>query len=174
MCGVPLLAIATSTTMKPTYSATVAGVTAVSSQTDMCTLGGSASKTIKVRRIFFSNNPTAAYSEPVSIVKRSTANTGAGTAIPTTTYDSINAATTAAIAEVWTAAPTVGTLAGLISDLVFNFPTGATGPSSPALMVYGQLGQPIVLRGIAQQVAVNLSGITFTGTIGCTFEWTEE
>lgn len=39
---------------------------------------------------------------------------------------------------------------------------------------FGKLGQPIVLRGVAQSVAINLSGITLTGTVSCTFEWTEE
>lgn len=161
-------------TMKPTYSASIAGLTAVSSQTDQCTLNGSATKTLKVRRIFFSNVPTTAVAEPIAILKRSTANTGAGGAITKVAYDTSNAASTSALAEYWTAAPTLGTLIGVISDLVFNFPISTTGPAGPAVMVYGQLGQPIVLRGVAQAVSINLSGITFTGTVGCTFEWTED
>lgn len=160
-------------TMKPTYSATVSGIAAVAAQSDMCSLAGSASKTMKVRRIYFSNVPTTAYTEPVAIVKRSTASTGAGTAIPTVTYDSINSATTAALAEVWTAAPTVGTLVGVLADLALPFGI-STSANVPYLFEFGRLAQPIVLRGVAQQVAVNLSGITFTGTVGCTFEWTEE
>lgn len=160
-------------TMKPSYSATVANATAVASQTDMCSLSGSATKTVKVRRIFFSSTPTTTVSEPVAILKRSTANTGAGSAIAKVAYDTSNAASTVAVAELWTAAPTVGTLTGVLADLVFNFPV-ATGVVAPVVFEFGELAQPIVLRGAAQSVAVNLSGITFTGTVGCTFEWTEE
>lgn len=160
-------------TMKPTYSASKTGITAVASQTDQCSITGSATKTIKVRRIAFSNLPSAAYSEPVAIVKRSTASTGAGAALVTATYDSINAATTVALAENWTAAPTVGTFVGVLADPTLPFGI-STSSNVPHTFEFGQLGQPIVLRGVAQQVAINLSGITFTGTVGCYFEWTEE
>ncbi len=160
-------------TMKPTYAASVTGATAVASQTDMCSMTGSATRTIKVRRIFFTNYPTTAYAEPVAVVKRSTATTGAGLAIAKVAYDSNNATSTVALAEVWTAAPTVGTLVGVLADISFAFGVANT-QSTPALFEFGRLGQPIVLRGVAQQVAVNLSGITLTGTVGCTFEWTED
>lgn len=160
-------------TMKPTYSATVAGITAVASQTDQCSMTGSATKLVKVRRIIFANVPTTAVTEPITILKRSTASTGAGTAIPSGTYDSINAATTVALVETWTAAPTVGTLVSIVADLPFAFAIANTA-NQQATFTFGALGQPIVLRGVAEQVAINLSTTTFTGTVGCTFEWTEE
>ncbi len=159
-------------TMMPTYAATVAAAPAVASQTDMCSLYGSASKTIKVRRIWFSNVPTAAVTEPIAIVKRTTAATGAGAAMTVGSYDSSNPATSSAKAEVWTAAPTVGTLGAVISDLPYAFPL--LGVKDPVLLTYGELGQPIVLRGVAQSVNINLNAITLTGTVGCTFEWTEQ
>lgn len=161
-------------TMKPTYSASQAGITAVASQTDMCSMTGSATKTIKVRRIFFDNVPTTAVTEPIAIVKRSTATTGAGTALAKVPYDSANAASTVALAEVWTAAPTVGTIVGVLADLPQHFAIATSADSGHAAYVFGQLGQPIVLRGVAQQVAINLNATTFTGTVSCTFEWTEE
>lgn len=161
-------------TMKPSYSATVSGVSAVSSQTDVCSLQGSATKIVKVRRVWFHNVTSGAtVTEPIAILKRSTANSGAGTAIPITAYDTSNPATTVAQAEVWTAAPTVGTLTGVISDVPWTFGNAGT-LDQPLLEYFGELAQPIVLRGVAQSVAINLSGTTFTGTISCTFEWTEE
>lgn len=162
-------------TMKPTYSAFKDGIAAVSTQTDQCTLAGSATKTLKVRRIWFTNVPTTAYTEPVAIVKRSTANTGAGAALPMslTGYDSSNSSESTNMAENWTAAPTVGTLVGVLADYAISFAV-STGANQPALFTFGQLGQPVVLRGVAQSVSINLSGITFTGTVGCGFEWTEE
>lgn len=165
-------------TMKQTFSATRAGITAVASQTDMCSITGSATKTVKVRRIFFNNESASAVAEPVSIVKRSTANTGSGTALAVVPYDSNNAATSVALAEVWTAAPTVGTQVGILADVIlpFGWVSSATVNSLPApyAFTFGALGQPIVLRGAAEQVSINLSGITLTGTVSCTFEWTEE
>ena len=160
-------------TMKPTYSATQTGITAVASQTDQCTLNGSASKVVKVRRIIFSNVPTTAVTEPIAVVRRSTANTGAGTALPTIAYDSGSAATSVALAETWTAAPTVGTLTGVLADIVAPFAI-STGANAPIVFTFGQLGSPAVLRGVAQSLSINLSATTFTGTVGCTFEWTEE
>lgn len=161
-------------TMKPTYSAFVANIAAVSTQSDMCSLSGSSTKTIKVRRIFFGNTPTGAYTEPVTILKRSTAYTaGAGAAISKVAYDTSNAASTVNMAEVWTSAPTVGTLIGVLTDVPISFGISTSLNVQP-VFTFGQLGQPIVLRGVAQQVAINLSGVTLTGTVSCGFEWTEE
>lgn len=159
-------------TMKPSYSATIVNATPVASQTDACSLQGSATKVVKVRRVFFSNVPTTAVAEPIAIIRRTTANTGAGSAIPLAAYDTANPAV-GALAEYWTAAPTLGTMSGVIADLVFGFAVG-TGAVAPVKFEFGQLAQPLVLRGRAQSVAINLGATTFTGTIGCTFEWTEE
>lgn len=160
-------------TTKPTYSATQANITAVASQTDQCTLTGSATKTVRVRKIIFTNLPTTAVTEPIAIVKRSTANTGAGTALPKASYDSQNATTTVALAETWTAAPTVGTLAGTIADIIAPFAV-STGANTPVVFTFGANGESaLVLRGIAQSVSINLNATTFTGTVGCTFVWTE-
>ena len=162
-------------TMKQTYSATVSGASPAASATDVCSLAGSATKTIKVRRVLFTSTPTTAVTEPISVLMRSTASTGAGSAIATMSYDSANAANTSALVEVWTSNPTAGTLTGVLADVAIGFGIATTANTPFAnTFVFGQLGQPIVLRGVAQQVAVNLSGITFTGTFGCTFEWTEE
>ena len=160
-------------TMKPTYSASQTAILAVASQTDMCTLTGSATRRVKVRRIFWTHLPSTAISEPIAIVKRSSANTGAGTALTRVSYDSANATSTVAMSEVWIAAPTVGTLVGVLADVVVGFPLSA-GTNQPYVFEFGKLGQPIVLRGVAQSVSINLSGVTFTGSVGCTFEWTED
>ena len=160
-------------TMKPTYSSTINGVTPAASATDVCALSGSATKTIKVRRIIvngFTNG--VAVAEPVTILRRSTIYAGAGSSPVETAYDSSNSAATA-VAEVWTANPTVGTLVGLLADISVLFPAG-TALAPATVFEFGRLGSPVVLRGVAQSVAVNLSGITIAGTLGCTFEWTED
>lgn len=161
-------------TVKPSYSATVAGAAPAASATDVCTLTGSATRTIRVRRIIYTGNVTTAVAEPISIVKRSTASTGgAGSVLAKASYDSANPASTVALAEVWTTSPTVGTYVGTIADIVT--PLAASPAITPAVtFMYGTLAQPLVLRGVAQSLSVNLSGVTHSGTFGCTFEWTEE
>jgi len=162
-------------TMKPTYSAS-GRATLVASATDVCTLTGSTTKNIRVRRVLFSGLATAVIAEPVSIVKRSTVTTGANSALITMVpYDSSNSAATA-VAETWSGNGTLGTLVGALADVYYvsgNFTTGVGG--EPIEFKFGELGQPVVLRGAAQEIAVNLSGITWaSGVANCVFEWTEE
>ena len=162
-------------TMKQTFSATGA-FTPAASPTDQCSLAGSATKLMKVRRILVSGTNTSVITEAVAVVKRSTANSGAGAALGTQVpYDSSNAAGTSALVEAWTTAPTLGTLVGNISENWVTFSNATTGVGAPLNMIFGQLGQPIVLRGVAQSVAVNMTGAGGgAGTVNCTFEWTEE
>jgi hypothetical protein len=158
---------------KPTYSATVAQFSPVASASDVCTLAGSASKTIRVRRVFFNALPTTAVAEPVSFIKRSTVDT-AGTSVVLTgvPYDSQSSAATA-VAEYYTANGTLGTSVGVLADITRHFGVSTT-VVTPFMYDFGTYGSALVLRGAAQQLAINLSGTTYTGTISCTFEWTEE
>lgn len=167
-------------TMKPTYSASSQFIPA-SAATDVCYLTGSATKTIKVRRVIVAGLASVVQSEPVAIVKRSTATTGAGVAMSKVPYDSQNSLTSSttntatATADIYTANPTVGTLVGVLADLYITWGNLTTGVGGTLSHSFGTLGSPIVLRGVAQQVAVNLNAQTLvTGLISCTFEWTEE
>lgn len=162
--------------MKPTYSASAPQFATAASATDICILNGSATKTVKVRRIMVGLWGSAVVTEPVSIVLRSAANTaGTGAVVAGVSYDSSNSAATAQ-AESWTANPTLGTLTGLIADLPDTIGLSSSAGAVPTeSYTFGELGQPIVLRGTAQGVAVNLSGITIAGgQATCFFEWTEE
>lgn len=168
-------------TMKPTFSARVFG-TPTSTPTDVCSMTGSATRTVKVRRIFVGGVATIAINEAVAILKRSTANSaGAGTTGTAIAYDSTNTlfggtnTTTVALVEFWTGAPTTGTLAGILADVYVFFGTTTTTATIPRVFDFGVLGSPVVLRGVAQQVSVNLEGQGGgSGTVICTFEWTEE
>jgi hypothetical protein len=164
-------------TMKPTYSATSAFSPTATAATDVCILNGSATKTIKVRRIYFNALATTAVSDPIAIIKRSTANSG-GTSVGLSeiALDSTSAAASAA-ALTYTANPTVGTAVGTIADPYFSIGNLTTGGAQafPSQLLFGELGSPIVLRGAAQSVAVNLNAASFPGIVAsCTFEWTED
>lgn len=170
-------------TMKPTYSGT-GYTTVVASPTDICLLNGSATKTVKVRRVILGGIATNVGSFPIAIVKRSTANSG-GTpaAVTEVPYDSVNSLTptvanaaTAAMIT-YTTNPTTGTSVGVVADPMLTFNNATTGISGNSMLEYrfGQLGSPIVLRGVAQGLAVNGNAVSITGGIlQCTFEWTEE
>lgn len=163
-------------TMKPSYSSAIYNVPA-SSATDICTIHGSATKQIRVRRAFFSGVATTAITDPVALVKRSTANqAGTGYTGIIVPHDSANPTGTATV-EQWTTNPTLGTLVGVITDPMYSFGNLTTGGAATfgSRLQYGELAQPIVLRGIAQNLALNLNGITYSGgLITCGFEWTEE
>jgi len=161
-------------TMMPTYSAAAGPFNMAASATDVCLMYGVAGKTIKIRRIAVGGISGAVISEPVSILKRSTAHSG-GTAtqlIPAP-YDSGSPASLV-LAENFTVNITsLGTLQAEISDIFQPFAPTTT-VNSPTIYTFGQLGSPLVLRGIAQSAVVNMNQATFAGSLTCTFEWTEQ
>lgn len=169
-------------TMKPTYMASSPPITPVASTQDICSISGSATKTVKVRRIVISAVGAASpVTEPLVFIKRSTAYTaGAGTAIAQVPYDSVNSLTgsasnagTVGMLEAWTSNPTSGTVVGAVLETLFFI--GATAATGHEYRFdYGVLGSPIVLRGVAQNLGVNFAGNTISGAITCNFEWTEE
>ena len=168
-------------TMKPTYSSTMTATTATTPG-DVCVLKGSATKTVKVRRVIISGKAATVVTEPVYVIKRSTmTTTGTGTLPVITAYDSTNSLTNSttntatAVVEVFTANPTPGTFVGELLSAALQYANTTTGLGATYIATFGQLGSPVVLRGIAQNIAVNLGGITVaSGELTCTFEWTEE
>lgn len=168
-------------TMKPTYSSTQVFVPVVNA-TDVCVLSGSATKNVRVRRVILSAVTTAVQTDPVALIKRSTANSGGTASIPSITpYDSTNTLTptvanvATAVFTNYTANPTPGTTVGVLADPDFTTGNLTTGTGSTLTYVFGAHGSPLVLRGVAQSLAVNLNGGTYaSGRMSCTFEWTEE
>lgn len=166
-------------TMKQTFSASGGSASLPTTSTAVCGMAGSSTKVIKIRRILLSGGATAVVTEPIAIQKRSSANANAsGTPLALTQvpYDASNSAGTAAFVDIWQAAPTLGTLVGVLADPFVTFSNYTTGTSNgPTTVVFGQLGQPIVLRSTSQMVEVNLGGSVPSGlSLSCTFEWTEE
>jgi hypothetical protein len=169
-------------TNKPTYSATMtfAPSTSGAGNTDVCQLVGSATKTIKVRRVMFGMVATTAVTDPIALVKRSTLNaapSSGGIPIPMVAYDTGSSAASAK-ADVFTTNPaSLGTLIGVIADPLFSVGNLTTGGAQryDAALYYGQLGSSITLRGAAQQLSINFNSFQYAGNIAnCTFEWTED
>lgn len=157
-----------------TYSATV-NVAAAASATDIATITGSATATVYVTKVIISGIQTSAGQANIAVVKRSTANTAgtstSGTPVP---HDSNDAAASATVLA-YTANPTLGSVVGTVRQ---NYqPIGvasAAVTSAAAPYEFGDKGRPMILRGIAQVLAVNLNGVTLLGgTFDVTFEWFE-
>lgn len=159
-----------------TYRAAATGLVPVASATDVAYLSGSATKTVKVTRIIVSGSAGTNLGVPVSIIKRSTANS-AGTCASLTSVpmDSSDSAGTA-VATSCTANPTTGTTVGTVANQQLWLPTTGGAASPVADFRFGDFGgKPVYLRGTSQVLAVNLNAVSVTsGLLYITFEYTEE
>lgn len=165
---------------KPTYSASMAGMSAPTVPTDVCSLYGSSTKLVRVRKVIVSLVGGALQTDPISIVKRSSISSGAFTnsAIPfrAIAYDSGSAASTATLDIYTTSPPTLGTLVGVIVDVYATIAGATTAVAQPPRTVFdfGELGSSIFLRSASESISVNFQGLAGALTTSCTFEWTEE
>lgn len=162
-----------------TYSAGSTAVVPPATPTDICTITGSANKTIKVTRVELSSTQTTVGINSWFLVKRSTADTG-GTFAGTFTrvpHDSMQGAATATTLA-YTANPTTGTLTGIIrvAHLLSPAPGGSTAPDNVWNFDGGDwFSKPIFLRGTGEVLAINFNGAALpTGlSVNCNFEWAE-
>jgi hypothetical protein len=162
---------------KATYRAVKIALAPAASATDIFTITGSASKTVRVTRVRVSGTETTAGHATFQLIKRSTADTaGTSAAVSAVPLDSTDAAATATVLS-YTANPTLGTTVGTVaaSRIFLPAPATATGEES-LLFTFGDLAaKALVLRGTSQVLAVNLNGVTVTGgSLHIEVEWTEE
>ena len=169
-----------STGMTPTYSVCVADVIPVANATDVFTISGSATKTIKITRIKISADSSSASEVDFYGYKRTTANSGGTfTNPPYTKYDSLNPNATATI-NLYSANPTtLGT--GTLHAATQFVCTGTNGNTwNPVIPVILELGtrnnQAIVLRGANELLTVSLGGNSLPSGLNLyiTIEWCEE
>lgn len=164
-----------------TYAAMGYGIAPAASATDVACITGSATKVVRVQKVKVSGTAGTLVTLPILLTKHTVANTGgtpaATTALPVPyPLDSTNAAASATTTA-YTANPTVDSTAGRIDAVTASFNTTAALVNGPAA-VFDYTGQRYsqapVLRGVAQQVCVNLGGISVSsGLLAVSFEWTE-
>ena len=161
---------------KATYSASIISLVFANTATDIFTLTGSASKTIRILRVGFIATQTTAAIRDIVLLKRSTANTGGTFTNPTRVpLDSTNAAATATV-NAYTVNPTsTGTLVGNIRTYKAYINTTSNAPNSYEWIFGDKNGQAIVLRGTAEVFAINMNSVTSAGNLCDIFiEWSEE
>lgn len=168
-----------------TYSAS-GKFTPPATPTDLVTIFGSASMVVRVKSIKIGTQNTAAGSQEFLLSKRSAVTTG-GTAVAATAvpHDSASAAASATVNH-YTAAPTAGAAVGNVNVKRVASPVvlpatwagiridGETEmlPFDPAHGTH----KPIVLRGVAQGLAINFAGAALVSGQVHTYSvvWTEE
>jgi hypothetical protein len=172
----PVLTIPSDGT-KATYSAAAVGIVAVATPTDVFTITGSATKTVRILRIGISGTQTTAGIVNCILLKRSTANSaGTSTTMTNVQHDSMDVAGTA-IVRAYTANPTIGTLVGNIRAIKLPVLGAASVAGSDYQEFYfGDLPEKApILRGIGEVISVNFNSVTITGNnFDFYIEWTEE
>lgn len=171
-----------SDSIAPTYMATSIGLVPASSATDIACITGNATNIVRLQQIRVSGSAGTLVSLPVVITKHASANTG-GTAALTTALpvpyrlDSQNPAALATTIA-YTANPTIADAAPGIIDAgiaTFNVTTVAGGAPVTFSWTTRAYNEPPVLRGIAQQICVNLNGVSVSsGLLAVSFLWTEQ
>lgn len=150
----------------PTFTASVNQAALPALATDIFQLQGSATKAIEVIRMEFLAFSTQATFIPVTFIRRSSANSPAGSAVTIAQKDPADPAPTA-LASFWTAVPAaLGTkVAELHNDGVLAFNTvGQSAAAMAHLLQFGTHGEEaIVLRGLSDFLTVSLNATTVTG-----------
>jgi hypothetical protein len=161
----PLYTALVPATMPASYKASTGatGFAAAASATDIFAISGSSTSgvAILVTRIVASCTQNTAGMVAIQVLRRSTADS-AGTNITESLDDSKFGASGATVAQ-YTANPTLGTqFGGPVDAQQIGCMAAATASANDAY-VLDLTQKPIVLRGAAEQLAVNLNGVTVTG-----------
>jgi hypothetical protein len=164
-----------------TYAAVSVGLVPASSATDLVCLTGSSNKVVRLLSVKVGGTAGTALSTPVLITKHVTANSGGtaatGNALPVPYKVDTSDGTPTATTTAYTANPTINDASpGVIDAGISTF--GVTTASSPSQQfnyfthIYNE---PPTIRGTAQQLCVNLNGVSVsTGSISISLYWTEQ
>jgi hypothetical protein len=172
------LPIRVKTGVVQTYGAAIAGFAYAASGTDIFTISGSATRTVRIKHISIDGTQTSTSARSVILIKRSTANTGGTSVILTAVpYDSMNSTATAVV-RYYTANPTtLGTSIGSFHNEKLII--GATNSADSDALIFSTLdsssSQDITLRGSNEFLCVNMNGVTSAGnSMNIDIMWTEE
>ena len=162
-----------------TYSLAVNGLVPAASATDWLTLSGSATTTIRVNHIECTGTSTAAATDLVNLLLRSTADTSGTSTTPKIVALDQNDPAATAVAKAYTANPTTGTLLGVIRAgyITTVTPTSTAVYAEPLVWNFGPVqDEEPTLRGAAYSIALNGNGTSYAAgtSLNCAIEYTEE
>lgn len=162
----------------PTYAAAVTNFQYAANGTDIFTLTGSDSKIVRLKHLSIDGNAQATVTRTISLIKRSSANTGGTSVILTSVpFDSSNAPATG-IVQYYTANPTLGTTVGTMHNEKLVIASAGANTIEDKLefgTVDATTMQDITLRSSQEVLAVNMNGVTTTNnSMNIDIIWTEE
>lgn len=160
---------------KPTYRFSVTGITPIAAPTDILRICGSATKTVRVKRVVMGGKATTGGQLTAALIRRSTAGTlGSATlsSITAEQHDSGDAAVSGTVQYVQTANyTTLGTSAGQAGVARAYLNVVATGPTTPAVFEFSsRQDKPQTLRGTTDCLVVNGNGDTLPAGSALDFE----
>lgn len=163
-------------TRYPIYGAGITNITPAAAVTDIFTISGSATKTVRVLRLEFSGQSTAGGNMATRLIVRVTADTGGtSVSIVPVKFDQSYPASTATVTA-YTANPTLGNAPSGTDGIIFSrwsMLVAAAGqfmgPTDLNL-----LHAPVTLSGVAQSLCLNLNGSTQAGNLANIYvQWIE-
>lgn len=168
----------------PSFAAAGYGIVPAASATDVACITGSATRVVRVQSVRVSGTAGTLVSLPVILTKHTVANTGgtaaATTALPVPVSLDTGTATTAsatATTTAYTANPTVDSTALILDGQVVSLnTTSALVNGTQAFFDFKSRNfvEAPTIRGVAQQICVNLGAISVTsGLLAISFTWTE-
>lgn len=161
-----------------TYGTAIPAFTYAANGTDIFTITGSDTKTVRIKHISIDGTQTTLGVRTVNLIKRSSQNTGGNSVTLTSVpYDSSNPAATATVRYYTTNPTTLGTEVGIFHSEKLIMPTNnATVEDSLTFStVESTNSQDITLRGSTEVLAVNMAGVTSNGnSMNIDVMWTEE
>jgi hypothetical protein len=158
---------------QPKFFASAIGLTPAATATDLLVIVGSATKTVRVKRISVSGGSTSGGSVDLVALRRSVANTGGTAATVTPAKGDSQSAAATAVVSAYSANPSaLGASAGVIASRKFALPAAGNEVS----IVIEFPGSGIVLRGVAESLAINLNGSTIPSgsSISVGVAWKED
>lgn len=165
-----------------TYKVSLSNQAVAATPTDILTITGSSTKTLRITKIVLAGGSTAAGSIQTAVIRRGALDTGGTATNPAiAARDTHNATLLGGIVTLYSANPTLGSTAGAGAGtldtcrLFLNTATGAS-PDVCAFTYGINNDQLTVIRGATDQIAVNLQGSTLPAgtTIDIDVEYTEE
>jgi hypothetical protein len=164
---------------KAVYGAAVRSLSPPATPTDMITITGSGTKTIRVLRVILSATQNTGASQEFLIIKRSTANSGGTSSTATNVPYATSFAAASATVRSYTVNPSsLGTSVGTVNVVKFFVPAGGTAQRNDYVFDFSNNGlyPGIVLSGTSEVLALNFNGAALPTSlnIDCTVEWSEE
>jgi|SRR6266850_2102129 len=172
--------VAVSSGLKATYTYAISATAPYATPTDWIVIRGSATKTIKIIRIEISGAATAATEVLFNFKKHTVANTGGANTTPAPMQHDSNDGVSTAVVFLFSGAPTIDASATIWKNIRLDLdiaPAASAAAVDRYVYNYGaETSEPLTLRGIAQEFAINYGGVAVPsgGVYDVAITYTEE